>query len=100
MAKDYSKSFYNSQAWQELRVSFLKEKHYICERCKAEGIITPATEVHHKTYITPNNINDPSVTLNKDNLECLCHTCHTREHQKKDKQHRYTINSDGSVDVL
>ena len=50
MALDYSKSFYNSKAWKDLRL-------YIEE-------------------ITPDNIDDPNVTLNEDNLELLCEKCH------------------------
>lgn len=54
----------------------MKSKHYICERC---GDV--ASICHHKTYITPENIHDPNVTLNWDNLESLCQTCHTQEHR-------------------
>jgi len=39
--------------------------------------------VHHKTYISPANINDPNITLNWDNLEALCATCHQREHMEQ-----------------
>jgi 5-methylcytosine-specific restriction endonuclease McrA len=38
-----------------------------------------AEEVHHIIELTPENINDPSIALNLDNLMCLCHNCHTRE---------------------
>lgn len=98
MAKDYSKPFYDSKAWQQLRMEILKEKHYLCERCMKEGIYKPAIEVHHKIHITPENINDPSITLNKDNLECLCHECHTKEHIKKNEK-RYCIDELGNVQL-
>ncbi|MEO2848988.1 HNH endonuclease, partial [Lacticaseibacillus paracasei] len=39
--------------------------------------------VHHKHYITADNINDPSITLNWDNLEYLCFDCHQEEHFEK-----------------
>lgn len=42
-----------------------------------------ATIAHHKQYITPKNINDPNVTLNWDNMEALCQTCHTEIHMSK-----------------
>jgi hypothetical protein len=29
--------------------------------------------------LTPENINDPMITLSLDNLESLCHNCHTKE---------------------
>jgi 5-methylcytosine-specific restriction endonuclease McrA len=44
------------------------------------GIYVPATQVHHKIWLTEENINDPSVTLNLDNLEALCEVCHAKEH--------------------
>ena len=35
--------------------------------------------MHHKIYLTPQNINDPAVTLAEDNLELLCQDCHNKE---------------------
>lgn len=52
----------------------------LCERCKAKGIITPAYAVHHKIYLDGINVNDPSISLNFDNLEALCFRCHNEEH--------------------
>ena len=76
MAKDYAKKFYNSQAWVDVRNSYYTEKFGICERCGMSGEI-----VHHKIYINPTNINDVNITLNKNNLELLCRTCHNLEHE-------------------
>lgn len=75
MAKDYASSFYKSAAWENCRAAFIVAKFGICERCGKAGSI-----VHHKTYITPENINDPSITLDWDNLELLCQDCHNKEH--------------------
>lgn len=75
MAKEYAKRFYASKAWRDTQKAYMQSKHYVCERCGK-----PAVIVHHKTYINPSNINNPSVTLNWDNLEALCATCHQREH--------------------
>ncbi len=36
--------------------------------------------MHHIEYLTPYNINNPDVTLNHENLELLCATCHQHEH--------------------
>lgn len=75
MAKEYAKSFYNSSAWIKCRNSFMKSKHYICDRCGEQAYI-----VHHKKHITPLNINDPNITLNWDNLQPLCTECHNVVH--------------------
>ena len=36
--------------------------------------------VHHKSYIDMNNIYNPDITINFDNLELLCIDCHNKEH--------------------
>lgn len=78
MAKDYAKAFYNSTAWKKCKSGYIKSVHGLCERCQQPGWI-----VHHKKYITPDNINDPDITLNWHNLEYLCQPCHNREHFEK-----------------
>ena len=66
---------YKSRAWLKCRAAYLASKFYVCERCGR-----PATIVHHKRYVTPENVSDPSVTLNPENLEALCLDCHNAEH--------------------
>lgn len=78
MAKDYARKFYLSKRWKDCRNTYFAYRHGLCERCQGPGKI-----VHHKTYITPENINDPMVTLSFDNLELLCQDCHNREHHEK-----------------
>lgn len=78
MAKEFSESFYASKEWERTRLAFMQSKHFICERCGKAAKIA-----HHKTYLNPRNIVDPYVTLNWDNLECLCQDCHNREHSLK-----------------
>ena len=75
MAKDWAKSFYNSKQWRKCRNAYYKLRHGVCEQCEDVGKI-----VHHKTYITPNNINNPTITLAFGNLELLCDMCHKQEH--------------------
>lgn len=74
MAQDYAKAFYNSKAWKRCRDGFMKSKYFICERCGGAASIC-----HHKKHITPENINNPEITLNWDNLEAICHVCHQGE---------------------
>lgn len=68
-------AFYHSKAWKRLSRAFLLSKNYICERCGA-----PAEIAHHKIYLTAENVTDPNIALNPDNLEALCLDCHNREH--------------------
>lgn len=77
MSKDYAKAFYHSKKWKDTQLSYMVSQNYICERCGSLARI-----VHHKKYITSNNINNPDITLNWSNLEALCMNCHTNEHLK------------------
>ena len=79
MAREFAKAFYNSKEWQKCRDYILKRDNYLCTRCG-----NPAEEVHHKKHLTPKNITDVSISLNPDNLTCLCKDCHFAEH-KADK---------------
>lgn len=76
--KDYAQTFYKGKAWQQVSKLYMSSKNYICERCGGVGVIC-----HHKKYITPQNIGDINITLNMDNLECLCQDCHNKEHSLK-----------------
>ena len=60
-----------------------------------EGKINPAEEVHHIKFITPNNINDPSITLNWNNLVALCREHHRARHGAR--QRRYEVDEWGRV---
>lgn len=75
MARSFSKSFYNSKQWKEVREYCIMRDHHACVYCGK-----PVDEVHHKIVLTPSNINDINITLNPDNLVCLCHDCHMKEH--------------------
>ena len=75
--------FYTTRAWRKCREAFLKEKGGLCEICLSKGLIEPAVEVHHKVPLTPENINDPKISLNWANLMCLCEDCHDEQHRKK-----------------
>ena len=98
--KEFSKAFYKSRAWLKCRDSYIKSVGGLCERCLANGLIVPGYIVHHKCYLTPENIKDPSVTLNFDNLEYLCVDCHNKEHFKEIHEQRYSIDPDGKVRAL
>ena len=76
--KEYAKGFYQSAAWKRTRQTVIKRANGLCERCKAAGLYVPGVIVHHKEYITPNNVHDASVTLDPANLEYLCEDSTTK----------------------
>ena len=94
--REFARGFYSSIQWQECREAYAKSKRYLCENCLAKGLYTPGEIVHHINFITPENINDPSVTLNFDNLRLVCRRCHAEEHGAR-KGARYVITDDGRV---
>lgn len=104
--KAYAKQFYTSKTWKRCRKEYLQSVSFLCERCYAKGILTPAKIVHHKTWITPDNIGDPRITISHDNLEALCWKCHDEEHdhgydhrtQRGDKS-RFRVDESGNVTI-
>ena len=100
--KEFARKFYASVAWKETRKAYRKSQGGLCERCKAKGLITPGEIVHHKTHLTPENINDEIITLNWNNLELLCRQCHEEEHHNgkyivKRRKRRYEVDEFGKV---
>jgi 5-methylcytosine-specific restriction endonuclease McrA len=94
-------AFYVSWTWRRCRKAFAESKGNLCERCLKRGIIEPGSkerplEVHHKKPLTADNVKDPAVALNWDNLELLCKKCHDEERQHATKK-RWMIGEDGSV---
>lgn len=99
MAASWAQAFYVSAEWKRCRRGFISYKRGLCERCLAKGLIVPGNHVHHKVYLTPENINKPDVALNWDNLELLCKNCHEEVHSSlhSHDRGRMVINTDGTV---
>lgn len=90
--KEWAKEFYHSKDWTDTRQAYLIAQHYLCERCGE-----PAKVVHHKHYLTKQNINNADIALNWDNLEALCQDCHNKEHHAAADTRRYKFDDDGNV---
>lgn len=78
--RSISQPFYRSSAWRKTRAGYIKSVGGLCERCMKKGLIVLGRIVHHVVYITEENIDDPEITLNWNNLEYLCQDCHNKEH--------------------
>lgn len=87
--KDFARRLYSSQAWKKCRMEYAKSKGNLCEICLSKGLYTPGEIVHHKIELTPQNVNDPAVTLCWDNLQLVCRECHAQIHDRR--QRRYKI---------
>lgn len=79
--------FYKSRKWQKTQALYKMSQHNLCERCGKIGVI-----VHHKEHITSENIWQPDITLNFDNLELLCRECHNKEHFKSKSDFNFDNN--------
>ncbi len=80
MAKEFSKRFYHSAAWIKTSKAYASSRFYVCEICGKPAV---KYVVHHKIHLTPENIGDPQVSLNWDNLQLLCTECHNQLHKTK-----------------
>ena len=68
-------NFYWTKEWRKTAALYMESRGHICERCGRLAHI-----IHHRQYVTPENVNDTDITLNWDNLEALCMECHNIEH--------------------
>lgn len=99
MAKEFAKRFYKSKQWQSCRASFISARISIdgglCQTCHER----PGFIVHHKVWLTPENIDDPSIALNHDNLRYDCLICHNKEKEfeSEEDKPRCRFAADGSV---
>ena len=71
----------SSVRWRRLRQHVLS-RHPMCQRCEAEGRITPATEVHHVRPVedAPTAAERARLMFDVHNLRSLCHACHVLTH--------------------
>ena len=97
--KAFAKKFYKSDKWLKCREAYIKHRIAIdggmCEVCKDNlGYI-----VHHKVPLTPENIDNPNITLNFKYLQYDCKKCHDREDVHpiiKDKQLNCEFDENGN----
>lgn len=101
MSQDFAKKLYASPAWRKNRAAYLRKPIEtpwgvcppgVCERCFENGEIVPAKVVHHRIHLTPQNINDPHVTLSYDNFQRLCQDCHAFVHSGQTVRVRFDEN--------
>lgn len=88
-------AFYKGTAWRECRAAYSKSVGGLCERCLKRGLYVPGVIVHHKVHLSPDNINDPAVSLAWSNLELLCRDCHADAHRGYER--RFVVDEMGRV---
>ena len=94
-------NFYTSKPWirltQQIRLERVNaEGELICEHCGRPITQKYDAICHHKIYLTPENIQDLTISLNWDNLELVCRQCHADEHERKEIK-RWIVAKDGRI---
>ena len=88
--------FYHSKAWANVKRTKRMMEHGICQRCGNAG-----WEVHHIIPLTDENVDDPKIALNLENLELLCTACHNaardEELKKQGKRSDYYFDEQGNM---
>ncbi len=68
--------FYQRKAWKSCKDSYIDKRRLIdggfCEICGYRL----GEEVDHIVELNGDNVNDPDIALNHDNLQYLCKECH------------------------
>ena len=104
MASGNRADFYHSKKWERTAKAYKKYIGGLCERCLARGYIEPGVIVHHKIYLTDDNLHNLDISLSFDNLELLCRQCHSDEHARSDRKRkhskRWDISSDGELVIV
>lgn len=84
--------FYRSDTWKIARAIKIANACGVCEECGAIG-----TEVHHIIHLTPENVTDPSVATNQENLKLLCNECHNKAHGRFEGRREYYFDDEGNL---
>lgn len=81
MALDPIHAFYCRKEYLTLAEYCKAKSGGICARCG--GVFdVDKLRPHHIIELTLDNIDDPNITLNPDNIEVLCHDCHNAIHNR------------------
>jgi len=66
---------------------------YLCEVCGGVGEI-----VHHKVPLTEVNMHNPKISIDNENLQLVCRSCHKRIHDELDgKKRRIRFDEKGDL---
>ena len=81
MALDPIHAFYCRKDYLTLAQACKIKSNGVCARC---GNVFDINELrpHHIVELTLDNIDDPNITLNPNNIEVLCHNCHNEIHNR------------------
>ena len=81
------KSFYKSKQWLAFRKVIIErdtdaDGYVHCAMCGKPILKKYDLIIHHKAELSDANVNDAMISLNPDNVECVCFSCHNRIHDR------------------
>ena len=109
MSYGIRRKFYNSKAWNDVRLNVWLRQNLLCNRCHRPVYVDGISDyipkqyrrigiVHHIEYLNDININDTNISLNIDNLEGLCKECHEKEHNRSQAiRKEYLFDENGNI---
>ena len=77
---------YADPRWRPLREQVMARDGGLCQECLAKGILTPATQVHHRISPFQRGLSDADfqfLAWDLSNLEAICRDCHAAIHAKE-----------------
>ena len=82
MAQAWAMALYQSKAWRDLRQALIIERGLRCEQC-GKLVSNPSEMIgDHIHELTPDNVHDPAIALNPDNVQLICEDCHNKKHKR------------------
>ena len=85
------RSFYTSDRWQKFRATIIADRGPVCAKC-GKIIVNPLDcELDHINELSPENVNDVTVSLNSENIQILCHACHDKKHNRFGHQQEHGV---------
>ena len=80
-------TFYRSREWADLCAQIKQERvnadgELICVYCGKPIVKAYDCICHHREYLTEENVNDLTVSLNPENIDLVHHRCHNYIHNK------------------
>lgn len=81
------KQFYKSDKWEAFRQIIIDQRtdadgFIHCAQCGKPILKKYDLVIHHKMELSEDNVNDYSISLNPDNVECVCFKCHNKLHDR------------------
>lgn len=75
-------SFYASEKWQRFRAIIINKRGMVCEHCGQLITNVGDLTIHHINELTPENVDDVTISLNPENVVIVHHDCHNKIHKR------------------